>query len=488
MPARPTAPFHCFRNDALGGSDATELAARIRSGEVTAQEVARAAIERAQLAQPVINGIAADDFERALAATENPANPGAPFAGVPTFIKDNTHVAGLPTGHGSAAVPANVASHTSPFARQMLAQGYLNLGKSTLPEFGFNATTEPAHGEPTRNPWNTAFSSGASSGGAAALVAAGVVPVAHANDGGGSIRIPAACCGLVGLKPTRGRVVDNEAAKDLPVNIVSDGVVTRSVRDTAGFLAYAEQYFRNPKLPEVGHVKGPSGRQLRIGLVLDSINGYPTDTETRNTVEQTARYLEKLGHIIEPMSVPVAGSFPEDFALYWGMLAFGVKARGRKLMHPEFDKTRTDGLTNGLDAMFRKQFWRLPAAIWRLKRSWNDYARHMANYDAVLTPVLAQTTPPLGHLSPNVPFEVLFERLNRYVNFTPLANATGAPAISVPMGLTRDSLPVSVQFMARHGDEKTLLDIAYSLEAEHPWPLISQVAPGTYKAAEAEIV
>lgn len=185
----------------------------------------------------------------------------------------------------------------------MLSQGYICLGKSTLPEFGFNASTEPAQGDPTRNPWNLDYSCGASSGGAAALVAAGVVPIAHANDGGGSIRIPAACCGLVGLKPTRGRVVDNDAARDLPVNIISDGVVTRSVRDTAGFLAYAESWFKNRKLPAIGHVQGPpSGRQLRIGLVLDSINGHPpTDPETRLTVEQTARYLEKLGgHIIEP--------------------------------------------------------------------------------------------------------------------------------------------------------------------------------------------
>ncbi len=266
------------------------------------------------------------------------------------------------------------------------------------------------------------------------MVAAGVVPIAHANDGGGSIRIPAACCGLIGLKPTRGRVVDNDAAKTLPVNIVSDGVVSRTVRDSAAFIAHAEQHFYNPTLPRVGQVEGPARKQLRIGLVLDSINGHPTDAETRNAVQQTARLLEKSGHIIEPMDVPVARSFPDDFALYWGMLAFGVKLKGHKIMHPDFDKRNVDGLTNGLDKMMRKQFWRLPTAIWRLKRSWHDYANAMASYDAVLTPVLAHTTPPLGHLNPNVPFDTLFERLMQYVNFTPLANATGAPAISVPVG------------------------------------------------------
>ena len=488
MPHTSSSPFHCFRDDAMGESDATELAARIRSGEVSAEDVARAAVQRARLAQPVLNGVVAENYEQALKQAASLPDPDAPFAGVPMFIKDNTDVAGLPTGHGTAAVPANVARATGAFARQMLAQGYLNLGKSTLPEFGFNATTEPTHAEPTRNPWNPAYSSGASSGGAAALVAAGVVPVAHANDGGGSIRIPAACCGLVGLKPTRGRVVDNDAARDLPVNIVSDGVVTRSVRDTAGFLGHAEDYFRNRKLQQIGHVHGPSGRQLRIGLVLDSVNGHPTDPVTRSTVENTARLLEKLGHLIEPMAVPINKSFPQDFALYWAMLAFGVKARGHKLMHPDFDKRKTDGLTNGLDAMFRKHFWRLPAVIWRLKRSWNDYAQHMTNYDAVLTPVLGQTTPPLGHLSPTVPFDLLFERLNSYVNFTPLANATGAPAISVPMALTEHNLPVSVQFMARHGDERTLLELAYLLEAEQPWPQITRFSATAYDNAVAEML
>lgn len=128
--------------------------------------------------------------------------------------------------------------------------------------------------------------------------------------------------------------------------------------------------------------------------------------------------------------------FPDDFALYWALLAFGIKANGKKLLHPAFNRRRTDGLTNGLDKMFRRQFWRLPTALWRLKRSWHDYAHAMAGYDAILTPVLGHTTPTLGHLSPDVPFDTLFGRLRQYVSFTPLANATGAPAISIPMAHT----------------------------------------------------
>ncbi|WP_373000023.1 amidase [Marinobacter sp.] len=467
---------HVFSNDAMGRDDATALAEKIRNRDISITELTRAAIARARAAQPLIHGVAAESYDEAIHAasvldSKEGSVPSPFFRGVPTYIKDNTNVAGLTTRHGSLAVPEAPATETSPFARQMLAQGFLCLGKSTLPEFGFNATTEPAHGPATRNPWNLAYSSGASSGGSAALVAAGVVPIAHANDGGGSIRIPAACCGLVGLKPTRGRLIDNEAAASLPINIISEGVLTRSVRDTANFLDHAETYYRNPKLPPVGKIEGPSGRPLKIGLVLDSINGHKTDDITRQTVEETALRLEKQGHHIEPVPVPVHSAFPDDFALYWALLAFGIRANGKKLLHPAFDKRQTDGLTNGLDQRFRRQFWRLPTALWRLKRSWHDYAHAMAGFDAVLTPVLGHTTPPLGHLSPDVPFDTLFDRLRQYVSFTPLANATGAPAISIPMGHTPDQLPVSVQFMGRHGGERTLLDIAYTLEAAHPWPL-----------------
>ncbi|AKV97552.1 amidase [Marinobacter sp. CP1] len=468
---------HSFRNDAIGCDDATALAERVLRREISITELTQAAIARAQAVEPLLHGLASANYDQAIrtaskldAADQTGSFPL--FRGVPTLIKDNTNVSGMTTRHGSLAVPSVPASDTSPFARQLLAQGFLCLGKSTLPEFGFNATTEPAHAPATCNPWNLAYSSGASSGGSAALVAAGVVPIAHANDGGGSIRIPAACCGLVGLKPTLGRLIDNEAAASLPINIISEGVVTRSVRDTANFFEQAETYFRNPGLPAIGRMEGPSGRPLRIGLVLDSINGHKTDDITRRTVEETALRLEKMGHRIEPVPVPVHSTFPDDFALYWALLAFGIRANGRKLLHPAFDKHKTDGLTNGLDRMFRRQFWRLPTALWRLKRSWHDYAHAMAGFDAVLTPVLGHTTPALGHLSPDVPFDTLFERLREYVSFTPLANATGAPAISLPMGHTPDQLPVSVQFMGRHGGERTLLDIAFTLEATHPWPLL----------------
>ncbi|MDN6320193.1 MAG: amidase [Marinobacter sp.] len=467
-----------FTNDALGNDDATALAERIRRKDVSVTELTQAAIDRLHKAEPLVHGVIAERYDQMLEAAakldREKSLANAPFfTGVPTFIKDNTDVAGMATRHGSDAVPAgHPANRTSPFAQQMLAQGFLCLGKSTLPEFGFNASTEPLHDAPSRNPWNLAYSTGASSGGSAALVASGAVPIAHANDGGGSIRIPAACCGLVGLKPTRGRVIDNDAAKSLPINIVSDGVVTRSVRDTANFMHQADQYFRNPKLPAIGKVEGPPERPLKIGIVIDSINGHATDSVTRETVEATARLLEAQGHRIEPVPIPVNSSFPDDFAMYWGLLAFGMKLNGRKMTHPDFDKRRVDGLTEGMSRMFLRGAWRMPAILWRLRRARFDYATAMADFDAVLTPVLGHTTPKLGHLSPEVPFDALFDRLTRYANFTPLANVTGAPAISLPRGQTADNLPVSIQLMGKNGDERTLLQLAFALESDYsPWAL-----------------
>ncbi|WP_148862089.1 amidase [Marinobacter fonticola] len=478
---KPT-PVHAFADDALSDHDATALAALIRQGKLSPRDVVAAAIQRARRVEPLIHGLAFADFEDALHTASRRID--GIFAGVPTLIKDNTNIAGQPTRHGSLATTGKPEKSTSPFAHQLLAQGLIPLGKSTLPEFGFNASTEPAHAEPTRNPWNPAFSCGASSGGSAALVAAGVVPIAHANDGGGSIRIPAACCGLVGLKPTRGRLVANEAGRVLPINIISEGVVTRSVRDTARFFAGAEHHYHNPHLPAIGEVLGPAKRRLRIGLVMESITASGTENDTksgtdevtRHTVDATARLLESLGHTIIPMDVPVPRQFAEDFAHYWAFLAFIMRKGGKQFLGKGFDPTKVDGLTRGLSSRFTAGFQRLPATLWRLRQTRFLYAQGLENFgvDAVLSPVLAHTTPPLGYLSPELPFDTLFQRLVDYVSFTPLANAAGVPAISLPMGTTPDNLPVGVHISAHHGCERDLLELAFELEQAAPWRRIQR--------------
>ncbi|MET0952940.1 MAG: amidase [Aeromicrobium sp.] len=465
-----TTRVHAFGDDALGDLDSVGVAAAVAAGDISAREAAEAAIARAELVNPSLNAIQRPDFERALTASDTPST--GLLAGVPTFVKDNTDVAGLPSDQGSLAVKARPAASHAPFTEQLLSAGFTVLGKSTMPEFGFNASTEYETLPPTRNPWHTGYSAGASSGGAAALVASGVVPIAHANDGGGSIRIPAAACGLVGLKPTRGRVVAAAEAARLPVDIVSNGVVTRTVRDTATFLAATQAYRPAVGLPALGLVEGGADRRLRIGLILDSVTGTPTDEDTRKAVLAVSDLLTALGHDVVEVELPVDRRFMEDFKHYWGMLAFSTQHFGRRVMSPDFDKTLTDPLTRGLARRFLRQAWRTPAAIRGLKRSEQRYRAAFEDVDLLLSPTLGYATPELGHLSPAVDFPVMFDRLVQYVAFTPLNNASGGPAISLPLGRSSVDMPIGVHFSADHGDEQTLLELAYELEAAQPFARI----------------
>jgi amidase len=304
-------------------------------------------------------------------------------------------------------------------------------------------------------------------------VAAGVVPIAHANDGGGSIRIPAAACGLVGLKPTRGRTAEMAEAAQLPVNILSNGVVSRTVRDTAHLLAAAEAVRPATDLPPIGLVEGPSDRRLRIGLVLDSLTT-DTDDETKAAVQDIATLLEKLGHTVEEVPHPVTERFEADFIHYWCLLGFSTHHFGKRVISPGFDKSRTDPLTKYLARRFVRQAYRTPGAIRNLRRTEENFRRAFAQsgIDLGLTPTVGHTTPRIGYLSPNVEFPEMFDRLTRYATFTPLENAAGAPAVSLPLGRTSSGLPIGVHLSALHGDERTLLEVAYELEDARPFARI----------------
>jgi amidase len=461
-------PVHA--SDGLARLDAVGLADAIARGDVSAREATTAAIARVEALNAELNALAVTDFDRALAHAAAPGE--GVFAGVPTVIKDNENVFGLPTRSGSRATPDVPAAADSPFVAEFRSTGVVVIGKSTLPAFGFSASTEFDDAPPTRNPWNLDYSCGASSGGSAALVAAGVVPIAHANDGGGSIRIPAAACGLVGLKASRGRIVDPLESASLPVNIVSNGVVSRTVRDTSAFVAAAEAFRPPVGMPAVGRVEGPADRRLRIGLIIDSITGTPTDDETRASVTETALLLEKLGHEVVEVQTPVNARFIADFSHYWSLLGFSVRRFGKRLYGPGFDPTQLDQLTLYLAKRFVRHAWLTPRAIAGLRRSTAAYQESLdkAGVEAVLSPTVAHTTPRLGYLSADAGFPEMFERLTRYVAFTPLHNASGAPGISVPAGLTREGLPVGVHLSAKLGQDRTLLELAYELEAARPFP------------------
>ena len=463
--------IHAFCDDALADFDATALAQHLAQRKLSHTEVVAASVARAQRINPALNAIEVAAYGQAIGNARR-AHRGF-FAGVPTFIKDNTDIQGLPTLHGSDAVQAQPAKHTAPFAEQLLAQGFICMGKSSLPEFGLNASTEFVRHPPTRNPWHTDYSSGASSGGAAALVAAGVVPLAHANDGGGSIRIPAACCGLVGLKPSRGRLIDAVAAKKLPINIVSEGVVTRTVRDTANFFAEAESYFYNPKLPRLGRIQGRSARRLRIGVVEQGLNGNRYDAATSAALAATVKQLEALQHHLAPTLLQYDPRFGDDFGLYWAMLAYSLEKAGKRVLGVPFNPARLDPLTHGLANKLRQEKWHLPAALYRLQKARKDYDNWFKRFDVILAPTLSHCVPQLGFLSPAVPFETLFQRLTDYISLTPINNVTGTPAISLPMAQSPEGLPLGMHFCAPWGQEARLLELAFEIEQAHPWRRIT---------------
>ena len=458
-----------FCDDVLGAADAVEIARRIRDGEIRAIEAVEAAVARAEQADSLLNALAARQFESARQEAARPRT--GLFAGVPSFIKDTDPVAGAPMQFGSRGLPSTPVETTSPFAEQFFATGLISLGKTTTPEFGLTGTTEALLHGPTHNPWKLGYSPGGSSGGSAALVAAGVVPIAHANDGGGSIRIPAACCGLVGLKPSRGRLLDIEGAALLPVKIVHHGVVSRTVRDTVAFYQAAERYRRNPRLPEIGSVRGP-GRRLRIGFFSEIEEGVPSHPECVAAVNSAARLCERLGHSVEPVPAPFYDRFHEDFFLLWATMAFGITRFGKQLIHPEFDRRQVEDFTEGLARFFMENALRVPPAIARLRRFAHRYARGFRRYDVLMNPTLAMPPPELGFIGPDVPFETALERLKWFIPFTPVQNVSGAPAMSLPLAQSKGGLPLGVQFASPMGTERTLLELAVELEEAAPWPTL----------------
>ncbi|MDT5116877.1 MAG: amidase, partial [Mycobacterium sp.] len=326
---------HAFGDDALGDLDALGLSEAIRAGWVGRAEVIEAAIARTEAVNPALNGLAYNAFEQARATAS--ANPSSGFfSGVPTFLKDNVDVAGQPTMRGADAWEPRNAVADGEFTRAYLATGPTSLGKTQMSEFGFSAAAEHPRLGPVRNPWDTDYTAAASSSGSGAFVAAGVVPIAHANDGGGSIRIPAACNGIVGLKPSRGRLPLDAELRRMPVGIVTNGVLTRSVRDTAAFYREAERIWRNPKLAPIGDVTGPGRQRLRIAVATGSLRR-ECGQEMRELTLKSAGVLEELGHRVEHIDQhPVPDSFVDDFILYWGFLALAQVRTGRRAFGKTF--------------------------------------------------------------------------------------------------------------------------------------------------------
>lgn len=466
--------INAFTNDALGQLDAVGVAQAIATKQVSVQEITEAAIARAEKTDTHLNAIVLPTFND---ARQYDKLQTGPLYGVPVFIKDNENIKGYPTQLGTGSFRAKVASKNSRFVNQVLSTGANSLGKSTLPEFGLICSTENERWGITRNPWHTDYTTGGSSSGSAALVASGVVPMATANDGAGSIRIPAACCGLVGLKPTRQRLVQMDGSELIPLQIVHEGVLTRSVRDTAAFFAAAEKFYKNPKLPALGHIQAPGKKRLRVVFFENPAKGKGAhqDEETHRVQLATVKLLQTLGHQVDQVPIPIdVEGMTDHYLMYYGFLAYMMSHQSRLVLGTRVNKEVLEPFTLGLSKKFKDNKLKLPRSISMLRRVGMETEKLFDTYDIIMTPVLAHTTPRIGHFSPQLSYEEVSKRAADFATYCGLQNVTGSPAISLPMGTDAHGLPIAVQFSSRFGTDQVLLELAYELEAAQPWKMIFQ--------------
>ncbi|MBV7256439.1 hypothetical protein KCG44_06525 [Pacificimonas sp. WHA3] len=445
----------------------SQLAARER-GDVTALQLVETAIRRLEAVNERINAVALPNFERARAMAR--AGTTGPLAGLPTLVKDNQRQAGLPYTQGSRALAGYIADETDPYAAAMEGAGLISIGRSTLPEYGLTATTEPLLTGPTRNPWNPDHSSGGSSGGSAAAVAAGVVPVAHANDGGGSIRIPAAACGLVGLKPSRGRMAGDDASDDA-TDLGVQGCVSRTVRDTAIWFNATQG---GPGFEPATLVTGPIARRLRVVGHLQRPDGSLPDADVQRVHGDAIALLETLGHNIGRNDTEIFGpELAEDFLHLWSRGAhLRLEATKQLAGLPDdfdlsqgFEPLMLDMAARG-GALTEEQMTQI---VGRLEAFKARYRAGFANMDVLVTPVLGSAALAIGELSPTIPFADQADLLTAYAGFTGAENVAGLPAISLPVGESASGLPIGLQFVAAPGNEAMLLGLAFELEEALKW-------------------
>ena len=469
--------------DELALLDATAQAELVRRGDMTAADLVDAAITRIERLNPQLNAVVIPTFDKGRAQARARDLPHGPFHGVPFLLKDlGAHLAGDPLHAGMRFLRELGWRERADtyLAAKLRAAGFVFLGKTNTPELGLLPTTEPESYGPCRNPWDTSRSTGGSSGGAAAAVAAGMVPVAHASDGGGSIRIPASQCGLVGLKPSRGRTSLGPDLGERWGGLAIEHVVTRSVRDTAAILdavagempgdPYVAPTPLRPFTEEVGAAVG----RLRVGLMLAAPGGMAVHPECIAAAESTAHLLESLGHVVEP-SHPNALADSELLRAIVTLIAcstaralesWGEKT-GRAIGAADVERLTwaVGGLGRGISA----------TAYLRALEYTHTQARRIAGwwvqgFDLLLTPTVAEPAPLLGQfVSPPEDPLAAFLRAAPFGTFTSPFNATGQPAISLPLHWTPDGLPIGSQLVAAYGREDILIRVAAQLEAARPW-------------------
>ncbi len=459
-------------------SSALELAELVRDGKLSARELVEASLRRVDELEPRINAFTHVAHDEALhaAAQIGPGDP-RPFAGVPIAIKDNRMVAGMPLTNCSDLFGDFVPSQDAFLTRRIREAGFVIVGKTALPEMGILPTTESRRFGPTRNPWSQDRTPGGSSGGSAAAVAAGMVPIAHGNDGGGSMRIPASCCGLVGLKPARGRVsVGPVAGQSF---LTEDGVLTRTVADTAAALDVIAGY----ELGDATWAPPPGGpyadaaaaqpNGLKIGVALNSpLEGATLDPVCERAARDGAALLERLGHDVEEITPPWSGlDLLPDFTRAFGPLVSMATLIGGRIAGREPTEADVEPLTWEIWKNAREHdTLSYLSAQGRLESVARSIVAFLAPYDAVLTPALAQRPVAINEIHGRGPDPWgNYRRSGYFTPYTAIVNITGLPAIALPLFHGDDGLPTAVQLIGRPAREEALLSLGAQLEQAQPW-------------------
>jgi amidase len=459
-----------------GSFDAVGLADLVRKKEVTAKELLDEAIARTARIDPQINAVVVKHYDHAARQIEN-GLPNGPFTGVPFLLKDLDLLKGTRTTFGASIYREDVANHTGTLAQRFVNAGVTIFGKSSSPEFGLMPTTEPRLHGPTRNPWNLAHSSGGSSGGAGAAVAARILPIAHASDGGGSIRIPASACGVFGLKPTRARNPLGPDRGEGWSGFSCGHVLSISVRDSAVMLdalsgpeLTSPYYAPPPERPFAEEVKREPGR-LRIAFTDKSPYGDAIDPEISAALRDVAALLSKLGHHVEER----APTLPSDPAAVMSVIVAANTALNVRLAEQRFGRAMTDKDFEVLTLASAQNAQKASAtdyvaaqlAAFQISRT---LAEFLTSCDVFLCPTLCSQPLRLGELnSMSQDLSHIAPTLRRYIPGTAMFNMSGQPAMSVPLAWSKAGLPLGMMFAARFGDEATLLRLAAQLEQERPW-------------------
>ncbi|MBL0370881.1 amidase [Rhizobium sp. KVB221] len=459
-------------HDAFAQMDATEQAMLVRRGDVSALELVDAAIRRIEKLEPRINALVSENFALARERARNTSRDGV-FAGVPTLIKDLTAYPGHAAGFGTRMFHGQVSPAGSQYTEALDAAGLIVLGKSATSEFGLLGTTETLVNGATRNPWNLSLSPGGSSGGAVAAVASGMVPVAHASDGGGSIRGPASFAGLFGFKPSRGRTVLSGIPAEMPTaRLISDHCVSRSVRDSANWLLATEQPGVNAPLPTATALAGTAPKRLRIGAYRNDCFGRPPSKDALCAFETAMRLCEQLGHDVVEIAGPAidAEATGKAFFALSGIAIGGILEHVKQVMGQAYDPSLLEPYTS--EIVRRAQT--LSPADWPEMMGAFAAAeiaadRAMSGYDVLLSPTVPFGPCPLGMHGPNEDADAANAFTQQLAGYTVVASLAGWPAMSVPLYWTAEGLPIGCHFAAARDEDALLFSLAFQLEMAAPW-------------------